>query len=145
MRSFRASSRKTRIETWCQDMRWNLQALFQSVIQKNKDWNFRNVLRSPGGNIFQSVIQKNKDWNLKKVDRAKLPIAAFRASSRKTRIETSLFFSPFGSSRIFQSVIQKNKDWNYPLWYPQVGHLYPFRASSRKTRIETTPWSRSPG
>ena len=183
--AFRASSRKTRIETWiqktsqkdkrslserhpekqglkpCETLVLNLSHVFQSVIQKNKDWNILHARGSRTENNFQSVIQKNKDWNLwwsggrlsgqelserhPEKQGLKLSCAgsrliesgpSFRASSRKTRIETMMMRCPMSSRICFQSVIQKNKDWNVPKYIFPFSPM-PFRASSRKTRIET--------
>ena len=110
---------------------------FQSVIQKNKDWNPPDpAIWNPAESGFQSVIQKNKDWNWSPGPRPCVR-STFRASSRKTRIETP----EKGNNRrvrvLFQSVIQKNKDWNISVPCGVKVVFEPFRASSRKTRIET--------
>jgi len=64
-RPFRATSKRTRIETKTDrpSLQW-YQFLFQSNIQENKDWNRQTIwlLRAPGPH-FQSNIQENKDWN----------------------------------------------------------------------------------
>jgi len=86
---------------------------FQSNIQENKDWNShsRNAIAPVG--VFQSNIQENKDWN-KQLGDVKTPATyTFRATSKRTRIETRPGF-------------------------PGILTVTPaFRATSKRTRIET--------
>ena len=111
-RPFRATSKRTRIETqnsaiWRngginlseqhpreQGLKPSLEqsvskivSYFQSNIQENKDWNIGGVLTAIGAVLFQSNIQENKDWN---------PTGPTSNSTRPS----------------FQSNIQENKDWN---------------------------------
>ena len=112
---------------------------FQSNIQENKDWNsIRSIFRIHPPLYFQSNIQENKDWNSKLFVKSKNFFTAlseqhpreqglkhddidkqiqqwytFRATSKRTRIETSHRSRPGEPS------------------FP------PFRATSKRTRIET--------
>ena len=61
---------------------------FQSNIQENKDWNIRRAETQSGKFCFQSNIQENKDWNFLKIDARGAFNHAFRATSKRTRIET---------------------------------------------------------
>ena len=62
--TFRATSKRTRIETITPVFYAPRDIDFQSNIQENKDWNLRWI--DGGGRYitFQSNIQENKDWNL---------------------------------------------------------------------------------
>ena len=86
---------------------------FQSNIQENKDWNPSLVRAGRFGTIFQSNIQENKDWNSGYINLRSSRYGSFRATSKRTRIET-------------------------PCRRGTVGSFHrPFRATSKRTRIET--------
>ena len=110
---------------------------FQSNIQENKDWNLVLCFDPWFTPLFQSNIQENKDWNLlrliHRLNRESLseqhpreqglklrpeqhrPMVApdsFRATSKRTRIETHRGYPTRTSGEAFQSNIQENKDWN---------------------------------
>ena len=61
---------------------------------------------------FQSNIQENKDWNSVIMDVDVALTAPFRATSKRTRIETKLQLLGKHIDVAFQSNIQENKDWN---------------------------------
>ena len=136
--------------------------LFQSNIQENKDWNRTRKSWMQVRIFFQSNIQENKDWNYFLFLLIAIFIHPFRATSKRTRIETKMYhklprFSQKLSEQhpreqglklwryaavemphlVFQSNIQENKDWNRMLRPPAGGRRRAFRATSKRTRIET--------
>ena len=137
-------------------------APFQSNIQENKDWNTARAPRLPARPDFQSNIQENKDWNRKRwatndtdqtfratSKRTRIETSsasriwmnfspAFRATSKRTRIETARRAGRPVPDRSFQSNIQENKDWNCQDGYTTAWTIHTFRATSKRTRIETT-------
>ncbi len=118
-------------------MGWSgVPSIFQSNIQENKDWNWgvrwrqigerglseqhpreqglkhQSSQLSPGArSTFQSNIQENKDWNSASVPSA-ITTSPFRATSKRTRIETPRIDPLDQLIEAFQSNIQENKDWN---------------------------------
>jgi len=86
--SFRATSKRTRIET--QYRRWP---------SGNSD-SFRATSKRTRIETFVFLVNFNAQFD------------AFRATSKRTRIETDFLHQPSLSLRIFQSNIQENKDWN---------------------------------
>ncbi len=112
--AFRATSKRTRIETIPQWDFWIPVRLFQSNIQENKDWNSvsSTPLTTP---VTRLSEQHPREQGLKRertliVKRSSYP---FRATSKRTRIETV-----------------------YSLGKPSY-QMSSFRATSKRTRIET--------
>ena len=138
--AFRATSKRTRIETgWGSPFQCRA-FFFQSNIQENKDWNFWRA-RQPGMDRgFQSNIQENKDWNFAMV--SLLQGLGDRLSEQHPREQGLKHISYLVAAGIcnFQSNIQENKDWNR-LFLDIYDPVIPaFRATSKRTRIETGPW-----
>mgnify|MGYP006962354814 FL=1 len=111
--------------------------LFQSNIQENKDWNMMNMIRNGLLSILSEQHPREQGLKLpicqlqcrlpstlseqhpreqglkhQDLDEALHFLDAFRATSKRTRIETSTpLVAPYGIVS-FQSNIQENKDWN---------------------------------
>ena len=61
---------------------------------------------------FKTDFQKNKDWNMLRPMRLLVLLDRLKPTSKKTRIETTLFFAPCFLLIVFKTDFQKNKDWN---------------------------------
>ena len=134
--SFRATSKRTRIETKRLRFYLLLTITFRATSKRTRIETvarFTNIMTTA---IFQSNIQENKDWNLMSFFRSQICILPFRATSKRTRIETRIWGPGNRTRHNFQSNIQENKDWNSAGY---TGALSPraFRATSKRTRIET--------
>ena len=66
-----------------------------------------------------------------------LALIPFRATSKRTRIETPDMGILSTSDPYFQSNIQENKDWNASSASSMISFARTFRATSKRTRIET--------
>ena len=137
MKSFRATSKRTRIETWpLQTLSWEAES-FQSNIQENKDWNSRGWETGGRSICFQSNIQENKDWNTSSPLITTLSFEAFRATSKRTRIETLLGPGLARMQRQTFRATSKRTRIETALVASDHGTVLPFRATSKRTRIET--------
>ena len=86
---------------------------------------------------FQSNIQENKDWNNRLILSSEAEETPFRATSKRTRIETWHNSTLLISLWLFQSNIQENKDLNISMNLSSNACVAAFRATSKRTRIET--------
>ena len=87
--------------------------------------------------LFQSNIQENKDWNSRSFF-SSLSVSPFRATSKRTRIETTL--RPPASAAPWQLSEQHPREQGLKLVTRHEGlvkWLETFRATSKRTRIET--------
>jgi len=108
----KASSKKTRIETQEYGLQQHGKAVSEGEFQKNKDWN--NILCMGGRLAWTSEgeFQKNKDWNHLAFRSHISEIGCPKASSKKTRIETTCITANDYSRPGSEGEFQKNKDWN---------------------------------
>ncbi len=136
---FRATSKRTRIETQGPETPDRSRKLSEQHPREQGLKPGLQILVLLQESHFQSNIQENKDWNLPPLGpNSRLP-RSFRATSKRTRIET-INAAGWGDyrRRCFQSNIQENKDWNARTQTVPWATHQPFRATSKRTRIETS-------
>ena len=85
---------------------------------------------------FQSNIQENKDWNTSGSQKVAKSGSTFRATSKRTRIETTAVLQCVAGDVFFQSNIQENKDWN-----SHLGHRIPDPADFQSNIQENKDWN----
>mgnify|MGYP006950002743 CR=1 FL=1 len=113
--TFRATSKRTRIETLVQRTVHQRIAAFQSNIQENKDWN------SSARTIKSSVV-------------------TFRATSKRTRIETTCRPCQIQEQSLLSEQHPREQGLKLPFRHNFTFSILTFRATSKRTRIET--WER---
>ncbi len=135
---------------------------FQSNIQENKDWNSK--IRIPGLRYrplseqhpreqglklcfnadfcsvqknFQSNIQENKDWNEASKGMTAWGAETFRATSKRTRIETNYKHRHKPYRQAFRATSKRTRieTRNFDKMLDEAKAT--FRATSKRTRIET--------
>ena len=112
---------------------------FQSDIQENKDWNCIVMdIRVSFATLFQSDIQENKDWNLYTLLHTAYFHLPFRATSKRTRIETKSVPVLYHRSFCLSERHPREQGLKLPQLLSRCLSVDAFRATSKRTRSETT-------
>ena len=135
---FRATSKRTRIETdqaFCPAAPWS-----RLSEQHPREQGLKHARIPPDGGLITLSEQHPREQGLKLGnDLCKTAeLDTFRATSKRTRIETGIWHYLRWWCALFQSNIQENKDWNSGAPGKPTDAGRSFRATSKRTRIETT-------
>ena len=113
---------------------------FQSNIQENKDWNSAGYTGALSPRAFRATSKRTRIETGKILEQFFNSLYTFRATSKRTRIETRIWGPGNRTRHNFQSNIQENKDWNSLVTSKTLRVPSAFRATSKRTRIETRIW-----
>ena len=111
--SSRASSTKTRIETFVEQSHNEQGQRIKSKFHENKDWNLKLMCETFRSLPHQEQVPRKQGLKPARFRNIGRHAWTSRASSTKTRIETGLWNYTARTLLFIKSKFHENKDWNY--------------------------------